>query len=283
MPAVPGSYLDAEFGVKLEHLSGIIGFLHEARKFRNAYLARAMSADAASFRRKRIGKEAITYQELSILIALYNLGDKLDYAVFLLPLDDFKAALRRARVGTYAGRPGHLGRQMLFDLAAADNPQGPRCGLQIKVIPATRRRAPLSPIPPATVGIVCGADDRITIQASVPAHGHLILVSDDLSNRIVCLMPSCLAPTTSVDDTTVLLPSLTDQEGHAIAQDPGLYRIFGIWTSASLEIPGQPAHDTHSLPPWPLAGLHLDRLATIVHALPASERAVAAADFRVAH
>lgn len=281
MPAVPGSFIDPEFGAKLEHLSGIIGFLHEARKFRNAYLARAMSTDAASFRRKRIGKEAITYQELSILIALYNLGDKLDYAVFLLALDDFKAALRSARVGTYAGRPGHFGRQTLLDLAAADDPQTPRFLIQIKVVPVTRRRAPIAPAPPTAVGIVCGADDRMMIQASVPPHGHLILVADDLSNRITCLMPSCLAPTTAVKDTVVLLPCNEDEDAYALAEDPGLYRLFGIWTSTPVDIPGQPAHDPQTLPPWPLAGFHLDRLATAVQALPTTGRAVAAVEFRI--
>lgn len=70
MPKIDGSYVDNHFGKKIDHLAGVIGYQHEPMMFRSNYLARIFCTSDASMRRKRIGKEAVLFRELSILIKI---------------------------------------------------------------------------------------------------------------------------------------------------------------------------------------------------------------------
>ncbi|MBX9863136.1 MAG: hypothetical protein K2Y42_10330 [Hyphomicrobium sp.] len=280
MPKIDGSYVDNDFGKKIDHLAGIIGYRHEPMMFRSNYLARIFGTNDASMRRKRIGKEAVHFRELSVLIKIFDLGDVFDYTVFLLEMPKFKDALRTAGVGTYGLKAGSHGRKTLLALAQK---RSPRCALQIvRTSNGHAHGLGLRSLGKPARDVVCAYDDEVILTATVPGPGHLLVVSDNLS-AITCLMPSVLAPSSTVDTKEIRIPTSDEYPTIVVTGDPGRYRLFAVWTRNPIYIPGQPQNDIQRSSPWTIPGYWIDSIAKGLQALPQEERAVATATYRITH
>lgn len=280
MPKIDGSYVDKDFGKKIDHLAGIIGYQHEPMMFRSNFLARIFSTSDASMRRKRIGKEAVLFRELSILIKIFDLGDAFDYTLFLLKMPKFEEALRTAGIGTYGLKAGAHGRKTLLALAQK---RSPRCSLQILRAPnRVAHGLGLPSLSKTTRDIVCAYDDEIILTASVPGPGHLLVVSDNLAS-VTCLMPSALAPSYAVTTKEIRIPTSDDYPAIAVTGDPGRYRLFAVWTRDPIYIIGQPQTGIEQSSPWTIAGYALDDIAKGLQRLPSEQRAVATATYRITH
>lgn len=280
MPKIDGSYVDNDFGKKIDHLAGIIGYQHEPMMFRSNYLARIFGTSDASMRRKRIGKEAVLFRELSILIKIFDLGDAFDYTLFLLKMPKFEDALRTAGIGTYGLKAGSHGRKTLLALAQK---RTPRCALQIVRAPNGHAHSlGLPSLGKPARDIVCAYDDEVILAATVPGPGYLLVVSDNLAS-ITCLMPSALAPSSAVATTEIRIPTSDDYPAIVVTGDPGRYRLFAVWTRDPIYIAGQPQTDIEQSSPWTIAGYALDSIAKDLQRLPQEQRAVATATYRITH
>lgn len=250
---LPNPYKDAEFGAKLDAIEGLIGFRYEASKFERTALARVLKVHESQIKRKRDGKEPISYHHLSKLIAHFELEAQLDYQAFFLSLPDFKAALKAARVGTHGGSLASLARQELYMMARpGEKKTSERCSLEIVETHKSRRGGGLGfspiddyPVPEFRFGDCA----RLRVKAPSGA-GHLVILNDRLDVSISCLMPSCLAPTTAVAGGAIEIPDAEEYEPFNFAGPAGLYRLFAIWSAAEPKLPwisGDPAENSKTL------------------------------------
>ena len=282
MPARSSSNKDQEFGAKLDHLAGVIGYLHPPRMFQNSFLAKELNVDPPRMRRKRTGVDSIDLRDLSVLIALFNLGDRLDYTLFLLPLKEFKQELKRQGIGTYSGRSGLTGRQTLMNLSNDDDPSSPECSIAIK-LKSVKRRSPGMGNDISVKGTlpVFKDGDAVTIDIAVPRDGYLTVVEDELGITASCIMPSKFAPLTAVKKGRVSVPN-GDGDGPLVINGvSATYRVFAIWTAEQLLIPGQPNRDMSKVQPWIIDGRSLDSFASQLMKRRPEHRAVAAIDYRI--
>lgn len=218
----------ADLGEKLDHLEGVLGYKFDARYFRSSYLAELCRTSPTQWSRKRGGGEAVSNFELSKLVDRFELGPKLDYRLFRLDLDAFKAALEQAGVGTYGPRTGNRYRQMLID--AADRRK------RIAICRAEdSQRGGIGRVSDASMSDArLYVGDLVYLHIPIPAAGHLVVLNDDRKAETHCLMPSLYAPHTAVTGNSVQVPTSLEYPYLAVADPAGRYRIFAIWTADPL-------------------------------------------------
>lgn len=249
IPVPPNPYRDTEFGAKLDAIEGLIGFRYEANKFERTTLSRIMQINESQVKRKRDGKEPISYHHLSKLIAHFELESQLDYQAFFLPLPAFKEALKLARVGTHAGDLANLARQQLYMMARPGQPKtADRCSIEIIETQQSRRGGGLgysqdveSKVSEFSYG------DQARLRIKTPrSPGHLVVFNDSMDLVITCLMPSCLAPNTAAKGGTIEVPDREEYPPFKITSPSGFYRLLAVWTSEKPMLPwvsGDPAAD----------------------------------------
>lgn len=277
---------DKDFGSKLAELQFAVGYLHDRGTFSNASLARRIGVDDAVMRRKRIGTENIDNRDISTILALLELGGKLDPSAFLLEPQSFKSALKAARIGIYAGRAGSDGLATLLKLSENER----RCSVTFSRRPMVGRGSGLGLIdlqfdraPALKLG------ERVKIALTIPKEpGFLALLNDCLGGETFCLSPSSLMPEIALPSAAVksgssTLPSDANPDAERFgANGPiGHHRLFAIWCKSSepfkcLEPDGRKVRVSGTI-----AGIDVDRLAQAVKDRQQAERAVAAFDYRV--
>lgn len=270
-----------DLGDKIDFLSGILGHERPQADFQGAKLARVISADESQVSNKRVGRATVSYAELAALIDFFRLSPHFDFELFLQPLEDFKLALKDAKVGTYAGPSDSVARAELMKLAAtsskAETPR-PKLTMRLRQIGQQRRAGGLGyadlaekPAPTYRVG------ELVIVDVTIPAAGHLVVLNDQLDLETTCLMPSMFAETTAVQGGTLCLPTSNDYRHFEIVAPSGNFRLYAVWTPTEQMLPWSEQRN-YAGAPITLAHGHV---ADYVRSLPRNYTAVAVLDYQV--
>lgn len=270
-----------DLGDKIDFLSGILGHERPQADFQGSKLARIMFADESQVSNKRVGRATVSYAELAALIDFFRLSPHFDFELFLQPLEDFKLALKEAKVGTYAGPSDSVARAELMKLAATsskvESPR-PKLTLRLRQIGQQRRAGGLGyadltrkPTPNYKIG------ELVIIDVVLPGPGHLVILNDQLDIETTCLMPSMFAETTAVKSGTLCLPTSDDYRHFEIVAPSGNFRLYAIWTPTEQMLPWSEQRNYAGVP-LTLAHGHL---ADYVRSLPKNYTAVAVLDYQV--
>jgi len=218
-------YRDTDFGEKLDHLEGIIGHSLPRIYFTSSYQALdVIKSTKAQYSRKRNGDATIARHEIGSLIDLFRLGPKFDYTLFLLPLDEFKHALKEAGIGTYGLPLRQHFRNQLLTAAGEGN------RIQFLRMPNRKSVGGIGSEPCDEAIPVFNIFDNLRIKIKVPDDGYLLVLNDHpASDQLSILKPSRFVPFEEVDKGTVILPDDIGTEAFPVGGPADFYRIFAIW------------------------------------------------------
>ena len=247
----PPAYRDEFFGAKLSFLEGIIGYRFSSEYFSGVYVAKHLNIDKTQFSRQKNGRRPIGDWELSKLIDLYRLneyeldGQPLDYKLFKQDLDKFEQVLRDARVGTYGGSSAAAARALLLEKARA---QSGNLTIKLHRRKQARRAGGFGMAPAESEGVPnFDTSEQVYFKISVPAPGHLYVLSDLIDIEMTCLMPSCFAEDTVVRPGDTRLP--LESGFFDVVGPPAYYRLYAIYCSTKIDLPWLHYDETLDEPP----------------------------------
>ncbi|MDX2259309.1 MAG: hypothetical protein NW205_10395 [Hyphomicrobiaceae bacterium] len=227
---------DTELGEKLDEIAAAIGHLLPSETFENVAIAKALGIGPDKVTRMRSGQIHCRPHHWARFIVHYQLEGKLDPATIGLPLEQFRAALRREGIGVHGASPVVEARQALFDLSL----RGRSCGISIMRAEINRRAGGLGlPNPNSHRTVQLREGDLVALSVVAPEpSGHLIILDEQLGIETTCLMPSLFAPRTELHERTTRLPTITDGDLRyfTVSSPEGRHRIFAIWSRDKLPL-----------------------------------------------
>lgn len=281
MAKVTASQKIPDLGEKIDFLAGILGHKRLLADFRPGRLSEVMNTDETQVSHKRCGRVAVYNSELGALIDFFRLGPEFDFEVFHLSLDEFKLAMREARIGTYAGPSDSVARAELLSISRSStrlNPKNSKLSLKLRKVGEQRRAGGLGYADLSTrLSPAFKLGELVVIDTNIPCRGHLVVLNDQLDLETTCLVPSMFSETTAVAPGRLCLPTSDDYRHFEIIAPIGDVRLYAIWTPVQ---PMLPWADQGVYPgePVTLNNLHL---VEYVRMLPKEDVEVAVLDYRV--
>lgn len=233
-----GSWKDCEFGSKIAALEGVIGYQFPASFFRNNQIAHWFGISSPELSRKFSGKRPVQNRELSILIKQYQLSNAFDYSLFMKPLEEFKEALKAARLGTYGAHASADARHVLYSRGKTN-----RSRIRIRAFEDERRSGGIGPIDGSPDDLAMfKIGQQVFIEVEVPGAGQLIVLNEKVGEEIFCLKPSSYSAHLEAREGVVRLPDADVSPYFRINAPAGPYRVTAIWADFAEDLP-YPSHD----------------------------------------
>ncbi|MGQ0674120.1 MAG: hypothetical protein ACT4N2_14770 [Hyphomicrobium sp.] len=222
---------DPTLGAKVAHLIGLTSYKFALEHPLDKNIASYIGVADATWSRMKVGNPQPDPAKLGRLARYFRLdADRLDYEVFREPtLGDFKATLKRHRVGAHGASDDDYARKVL---RTARNVRAN--GIAIEKIRAQPRGLCRTDTTRPDVVTLC-LGSAATVKIAHPEGGHLLVLSDRPDHVVECLVPSCLAPSTEVRGRATRIP--TDdgcQPVLDVRQPTGRHRLYSIWTNTPL-------------------------------------------------